>query len=54
MIWYSPELDEFMIILIAMDQIDFDVTNTRFKFICEHWASPEKTAAHAWFYIGEL
>lgn len=54
MIFYSPELDQFMVVLISINQIDFDVTNFKYNFVKDEPHGEEIIKSHAWYYIGEL
>ena len=53
MIWYSPELDEFVLILLNITN-DGTSTYTQYTFILDKESNEEKVMSNAWFYIGEI
>ena len=54
MIWYSPELNEIMVVLVGLNQINFEKTELSYAFVCEEFSNEEKIKGPAWFYIGEI
>lgn len=53
MIWHSPELDEFALILTSMIN-DGTTTITRSSFILNIDANEELFCSYAWFFVGWL
>lgn len=54
-VWYSPEIDEFMVVITGvkpdLDQIGIVDIST--AFILEE-SSEHKVKDHAWYFIGDL